>query len=44
MINKYDMLNNAIEAICNSAPDTFESYRMEITIMTMKRLRLRCLD
>lgn len=29
MINKYDMLNNAIEAICNSAPDTFGRYRME---------------
>ena len=27
MINKYDMLNNAIEAICNSAPDTFGRYK-----------------
>ena len=31
MINKYDMLNNAIEAICNSAPDTFGRYRRIIS-------------
>ena len=29
MLSKYEMLNNAIEAICKTAPDSFGSYKMD---------------